>query len=242
MQQFFLLILQNEAISEIYVNKNPNNKANIHVTLPTKQSGPTIISGYSLPLLDNDYESKNRGNFEGNEMVRMVTTTKLYLSRVYKSPADHLNDNLKQKIILGFQGTWLTNEVFGDKSTAMKRLALLPEWYRVHGEPDTVATIEVPVGTEIYVGVAGKQMGAVEKKDSTSSNTAKKSNKQSRKDARKKDKSDRDAGYKKNTPKENQVQDFRLGGGAQILVPPKHYLTKKQQLTKENIIGIASIK
>lgn len=202
----------------------------VEVVLPSKTASDTI-TGIELPLRGNNaYEATNIGNFLNGQMVRIITTKTVYLNRLYKAPPATASAGDQKRAVLGQQGTWLTNLSFKNHEQAMSALALLPEWYRRFGLPDTVALIQVPKGTEVYIGNAGPQAGAPpiapapQKKGYLN---------QSQKIKQKREEF---GNFAKSNPPPEEVRDFRLGGGVQVLVPPTG-LTGHPQLSESNVMG-----
>lgn len=223
---FYANVSYAETMLKPKIIRSIENKAAITVTLPTKTSSQNL-RGYELPLLDNEYEQRNKGNFKDGRIVRLITTEPIFLYRVYKGPPTNANDQLREQIILGFQGTWLTNMLFKDKKAAMAYLALLPEWYHQFGEPDMVSLILVPKGTELYVGNAGPQTGGAQIIPTPPARKLRPTFKE-RKEVLKQEKAQLKEERSGRAQKASDLRDYRLGGGVQILVPPKNFMGQKQ--------------
>lgn len=214
----------------IYLHANEITKlktnTSTYLTLKSK-IGSQEISGYELPLADNEFENQNIKNFSPDadgkpHITRLITLNDYYFYRLHTSVPNNANESLKKNILLGLNGTWLTNLQFRTNKDGMNQLALLPEWYRAYAPkgPTEVSYIKLPKGTEIYIGYAAPQK-------STSGDL---SPMQKRKKGTK--------GIKEII----SIPTVANGGGVQILVPPKHYITHQEQLTLNEVLGTWPIK
>lgn len=212
----------------LYANPITKVKTNTSTYLTLKSKiGSQEISGYELPLADNQFENQNIKNFSSGpdgkpHITRLITLKDYYFYRLHTSIPNNASESLKKNILLGLNGTWLTNLQFRTNKDGMNQLALLPEWYRAYAPkgPTEVSYIKLPKGTEIYIGYAAPQK-------STSGDL---SPMQKRKKGTQ--------GIKETI----SIPTVASGGGIQILVPPKHYITHQVQLTLNEILGTWPIK
>lgn len=213
-----------------YLHANDISKVKIYSStymILKSKTGSQEISGYELPLADNEFENQNIKNFSSGSdgkihITRLLTLKDYYFYRLHTPVPNNASDTLKKSILLGRNGTWLTNLQFRTNKDGMNQLALLPEWYRAYAPkgPTEVSYIKIPKGTEIYIGNAAPQK-------STSGDVSPKLKR------------------KKGTRGIKEIiviPTVATGGGVQILVPPKHYITHQDQLTLNDIMGNWSIK
>lgn len=182
------------------------------VSIPTGGHTAAAITGIEVRLLDNAFEQRHRNNFQNGLMVRMITDKTFYLMRVHTDTSTITDPKIKELATLGTDGTYLTASFFTNAAEARQSLALLEEWYRHRGGIAQYSIIEVPKGTEIYIGSASPQR---------STETLK-----------------RNPGKK---IRDSKPQEIVLGGGVQILVPPVNMLGKPQ-LSAHNVIETNNIK
>ena len=198
-------------INSSNVTKDPDYPLIINVDLDN--AGTQRLQGLELPLLNNDFEQRRSGDFS-NGMTRMISKDKVYLMRVHTKVDEKLPDNIKQIAYLGVDGTYLAAKFFKNAEQAKNYSALLTKWYTARGGLAEYSLIEVPAGTEIYVGNAKTQIDTETIK--------------------------RNVG-KKPRPDKVVTREIRLGGGVQLLIPVKNFLGH-QQLSLTNVVSTHSLK